>query len=466
VLDAGGQKMSKSRGNAVQPDAVIAEHGADSVRLFLLASGQVWLPKRFDNRAIPEVAGKAMNALRNVYAFFQQYAGPWQVEDGIGPSRLTTLDDWILSRLQGTVDEVVAAWEGYDVTTGVRSILDFIVEDLSNWYVRQSRARFWAPDQDADPAAVATLHRCLVTVSRLLAPSAPFMSDWIHRACTGGSVHLATFPAAGADRDAGLEAAMDAIRKLATAARAAREQAGVIVRQPLGEVQVAVPAASDTPRFRDLLSLLAQEINVRRVTVVTSDAELVRLVGRPNFRALGKRFGKRTPLVAKAAEGLPAADLRAIERGEAVGLMVEGEEEQLHPGEVDVQREVVSDWLVQSQGPFVVALDPALTPELRREGLARELVSRVQRLRKDAGFQYTDRIALSVEGPGEVLAAVRAHETFIRGETLSRELETGAGLPTADRFEAVVIDGLAVRLAVRRLDGPSSTPDPQPMEAP
>lgn len=465
VLDAAGQKMSKSRGNAVEPGAVIAEHGADSVRLFLLASGQVWLPKKFDPRVIPEAAGKPLNALRNVYAFFQQYAGPWRPEDGLGGATPTTLDDWIVSRLQATVDAVVAAWEGYDVTTGVRSILEFIVEDLSNWYVRQSRARFWAPDQEADPAAVATLHRCLVTVSRLLAPAAPFVGDWIHRAATGGSVHLASFPEAGGPRDAALEEAMDAIRRLVTAARAAREQAGIIVRQPLGEVQVAVPAASDTARFRELLPLLAQEVNVHRVTVVTSDADLVRLVGRPNFRALGKRFGKRTPVVAKAAEALAPDLLRALERGETVVTTVEGQAEDLLPGEVEVHREVVSDWLVQSQGAFVVALDPALTPDLRREGLAREIVSRVQRLRKDSGYHYTDRIALAVEGPDEVLAAVRVHEQFIRGETLTRELATGAGLEPADRQEEVTIDGVALRLSVRRVPGPSSTLDPQPMEA-
>lgn len=465
VLDASGQKMSKSRGNAVEPNAVIAEHGADSVRLFLLASGQVWLPKRFDGKAIPEVAGKSLNALRNVYAFFQQYAGPGQPTAPGSQPGLTTLDHWVQSRLQATVDEVVRAWEGYDVTTGVRAILDFVVEDLSNWYVRQSRARFWAPDQEADPAAVGTLHHCLVTVSRLLAPAAPFVSDWLHRATTGTSVHLATFPAAGGPREIGLEAAMDAIRKLATAARAAREQAGVIVRQPLGQVQVAVPSAADTPRFRELLSLLAQEINVRQVTVVSSDAELVRLVGRPNFRALGKRFGKRTPLVAKAAEALAPALLRALERGETVAVAVEGAEEELQPGEVEVLREVVSDWLVQSHGAFVVALDPAISPALRREGLAREIVSRVQRLRKDAGFQYTDRIALAADGAEELLDAIREHEAFIRGETLSRELVTGAGLETADRQEEVVIDGLALRLAVHRMPGPSPTLDPQPMEA-
>lgn len=468
VLDAQGQKMSKSRGNAVDPWAVIGEFGADSVRLFLLASGQVSLPRKFDPRVIPEVAGGPLTTLRHVYEFFSLYAGDWRPGQGAGerpPAEPHLLDLWIRSRLQATVDAVTAAWEAYDVTGGVRATLDFIVDDLSNWYVRLGRSRFWAPDREADAEAVATLHRCLETVSRLLAPAAPFVSDWVHRSVSGSSVHLAPFPAAGGPRDVALETAMAAARRLASAARAAREAAGIRVRQPLATLQVAVPGAVDGPQFRRLLPLLAQEVNVKAVEVVTSDAELVRLVARPNFRALGRRFGKRTPVVAAAAGQLGAADLRTLEAGTPVTIPVEGEPVEIEPGDVEVRREVVSDWLVESQGPCVAALDPRLTDALRREGLAREIVSRVQRLRKDAGYAYTDRIALGVDGPEEVRRAATEHAEHIRGETLARALAIGDLPAAADRRESFTIDGCTFDLAVARHVEGQPAIEPQPMDA-
>jgi isoleucyl-tRNA synthetase len=461
VLDAQGQKMSKSRGNTVDPWAVLTEAGADALRLYLLASGQVWLPKRFDSRAIPEVAGGPLATLRNTYGFFRLYAGAGGQGTTGGED---PLDRWVLSRLQATADAVVDAWEGYDVTTGVRAITGFIVDDLSNWYVRLSRARFWAPDRDADPAAVATLRTCLVTVSRLLAPAAPFVSDWIHRALEGESVHLARFPASGGARDRELETAMDAIRRLASLARSAREEAGIRVRQPLGRLRVAVPASTSSVRLRELLPLLRQEVNVREVELVSSDADLVRLVARPNYRALGKRFGKQTPAVAAAASALEGAELRRLEAGERVRVTVGGLAAELGLEDVEVVREVVTDWIVQSQGAHVAALDPALSAELRQEGLARELVNRVQRLRKDAGLAYTDRISLAVDGPPELLHAAEAHAEFIRGETLTRELRLGPAAAAADLHE-ISLDGLAVRVAIRRHPASSPSPEPQPMDA-
>ncbi len=447
LLDAQGQKMSKSRGNIVEPWDLIRQHGADVARLYLLASSDVWGAKRYDAAAINELAGAFLQTLKNTYTFFQLYAG------GAVPARdeaaETPLDRWLRSRLEATVAATVAAWEGYDPTNGVRPIIGFL-DDLSNWYVRLSRSRFWAPDKAAEPAAVRTLHDALLTVSRLLAPAAPFASDWLHRALTGESVHLARFPVPGGSRDLELEEAMAAVRRLASLARAAREEQSIRVRQPLSRMRVAIPRAADSPRFRAMLPLLAQEVNVRAVEVVASDADLVRLRARPNFRTLGKRYGKRTPEAAAASARLSADQLRALEAGGRVHLNGGADGWEYGPEDVTVEREVTTDWLVQSDGGYVAALDPVITDDLRSEGVAREVVNRVQRLRKDAGYEYTTRIELQVDGPPALLEAVRAHAEAIRGETLARSMHLGAAASAPDRQETVEIDGHRAIISVAR----------------
>jgi isoleucyl-tRNA synthetase len=454
-LDAQGLKMSKSRGNVVDPWTMIHRFGADVVRLYLLASSQVWLPKPFDPEAIPEVAGGFLNTLKNTYSFLALYAGAPAANGASAPAADTDptaalLDRWIRSRLAATVNAVHQAWSDYDATTGIRALIDFVVDDLSNWYVRQSRARFWAPDREADPAAVATLRDCLVVSAQLLAPAAPFVSDWLHRALTGASVHLSILPAALPGADPELDLAMSAVRRLASLGRSAREAGNLRVRQTLDAMRVAVPGGAQNGRFPELLGLLAQEVNVRRVDVVSSDEELVRLRPKPNFRSLGKRFGKRTPEVAAATATLSADDLRRLEAGTPVVLGVNGDRVDLLPDDVTVEREVASDWLVQSTGGFVVAVDPHLTPELVQDGLAREVVNRVQRLRKEAGYEYTTRIVVAIDGAADVLDAVRRRTDFIEHETLARQLRIAGGLDRADAGETVEIDGRHVTIAVAR----------------
>jgi isoleucyl-tRNA synthetase len=328
--------------------------------------------------------------------------------------------------------------------------MDFVVDDVSQWYVRVNRSRFWAPDTVADPAALATLYETLTTVSQLLAPAAPFVSDWLHRTLTGTSVHLARFPVPRGVRRPELETAMDAVRRLASLARSAREGQNIRVRQPLGRMQVAVPAGVRGPALDELLELLRLEVNVKQVDVVASDTELVRLKPKPNFRTLGKRYGKRTPAVAAAAATLTPGQLRGLEGGSPATLELEGEPVTYLPEDVAVEREVASDWLVQSSGAFVVALDPRLDEPLRREGLAREIVNRVQRIRKDAGYAYVDRIELWIDGDTPVLDAARAHAEFIRGETLARGLEVGARAPAFDLEQQVDLDGHGAVVGVQR----------------
>jgi len=450
VLDPQGQKMSKTRGNVVNPWQVIEQYGADAVRLYLLGQSQVWLTKRFDAETVGELAGGFLNTLRSTYDFFQKYVEDWRPGTAAPPpSERPDMDRWLLARLDQTVAGVRSAWNDYDVTTGVRAIIEFVDEDLSNWYVRLNKPRFWAPDRSADEAALATMHDALLTVARLLAPAAPFFSDWLHRALAGTSVHLEEFPVDQGRREPELLQAMAAVRRLASLARAARESRNLRVRQPLARMQLAVPAAVRGPALADLLDILVAEVNVKSYQVVESDHELVTLRGKANFRTLGKRYGKATPQAAEAVTRLAPAELQVLERGETVRT---GEWE-LHPEDVTVTREVVSDWVVQADGPYVVALDPVLTPDLVQEGLAREVVNRVQRLRKEADYEYTTRIELSVSGAAEIVGAVETFQGYVAGETLARRIVLGAGLDDADITRDVDIEGRAVTLTLRRHDG-------------
>ena len=452
LLDSDGSKMSTRTGNVVNPWEAVEQFGADAVRLFFLASGQVWLPKRFDLRTIPEVAGGFLNRLRNTYDFFARYADPALIEQAPPPDERPVIDRWLLSRVAGVVDDVNAAWSNFDVTSGTRALMDFCVNDLSQWYVRLNRSRFWAPDAAADPAAVATLYDTLVTVARLLAPAAPFVSDVIHRRLTGTSVHLATFPEKRAGNQPDLDDAMATVRRLASMTRNVRDGAALRTRQPLAELRVAAPAAMTGSAFDACLPLLAREVNVKSVTVVASDAELVTLKGKPNFRSLGKVYGKQTPLAAAAVQQLAPEQLVELENGTTVTLAVDGTTFEYRPEDVVVARHVTSDWLVQADGALVVALDPEISTELRQEGLARELVNRVQRLRKDAGYDYTTRIILAITGTDDVLAAARAFDTFIAGETLAKRFEIGDELSDPDVREAVDLDGRSVVVMLARFE--------------
>jgi len=452
VLDANGQKMSKRIGNVVNPFETVDRFGADAVRIYLLAGSQVWLPKRFDEKAIPEVALGFLNQLRNMYGFFALYAEDWDVNDAPPFEDRPIVDRWLLGRLDGLIETVTRAWSNYDVTSGMRAVMEFCDADLSNWYVRVNRARYWAPDSKADPAALATLYEALTTVCRMLAPAAPFLSDAVHRAATGRSVHLAGFPTTNQRCSPELDRAMDGVRTLAWLARSAREVGGLRVRQPLAHMKIALPAGVRGPAFDALLPMLSAEVNVREITIVESDESLVELKAKPNFRTLGKVYGKDTPLAAKAAAGLTRVQLQELETGVTQRVESDGKVFEYGPEDVVVQREVKTDWLVQSQGTYVAALDPIVTPELKSEGTAREVVNRIQRLRKEAGYDYDTRVRLSLSGDSEVLEAVDAFRVYISGETLARLIELESDLSDSDVSEEVDIDGKKIVVSLKRHD--------------
>ena len=451
VLDAQGVKMSKTRGNMVDPWSVMERHGADAVRLFLVSSSQLELPRRFDENAIREIAAGVFLTLKNVYSgIFAQYAnygwapGP---EDP-RPQDRPLIDRWMLSRLTSVERSVDALLTSYDATGAARRLMAFLVDDVSNWYVRLNRRRFWKTDSDDNRAAFATLHEVLVVYCRLLAPLAPFVSEWIHRGLTSKSVHLADYVRADAPvADPALEAAMGEARELVRLGRAAREDLGLNVRRPLARAVCVVPAAH-SGRVAELLPLVALELNVKSAELLTSAEELVALSAKPNFRALGKKFGKVTPLAAKAVQALSSESLRDFERGEPISVSVEGAEHLLDADDLEIVRNALGDLVVKEEGGRFVALDAQITPELRAEGVARELVSRIQRLRKAAGFAVSDRIRLWLWGAEELEAAARAHQDWIAGEVLARAMHVGQnGALTEIATHTVEIDGLTVQVA-------------------
>lgn len=456
ILDADGQKMSKSRGNTVDPWEAIGTFGTDPLRWYLITVSNPWVAKRYDPDGVQEAARRFFDTTLNTYRFFSLYANveAWSPGDGDrAPGDRPVLDRWLLSRLHRTVRQVGRELEDYQLTRAYRLVADFLNEDLSNWYVRRSRARFWGnADEEDAAAAFRTLWEALATVSRLTAPVTPFFSDWLHRALAEGeSVHLAAFPTADEGLlDEELEEEMAVARRLVSLGRAAREEVGIRVRQPLRTLYAVLPRGRRPGS--EVLEVLKDELNVKEVAFLDSRDGLTRLTARPDFRVLGPRFQKRSQTVADAIRDLPSSVLEAFRDGDEVHLEVKGQQIPLQADWFTIDEEAAGDLVVRSEEGTTAALDPSLDEELRAEGMARELVNRIQRLRKEAGLEITDRIRLGVEGPEEVRAALEGFGDFIARETLAVELkgsEPGALRGHQASLEDE-IDGVAVRVALTR----------------
>ncbi|HYC50801.1 MAG TPA: class I tRNA ligase family protein, partial [Gemmatimonadaceae bacterium] len=456
VLDADGQKMSKHKGNTVDPWRVLEEYGADAVRFFLIATSDVSVPRKFDERAIREQSVRFFLTLKNVYSgVFAQYANfGWSPSDrDPKPAERPLIDRWMLSRLSAVEEKVDALLERYDATAAARALMTFVDDDVSNWYARRNRDRFYEVDAADNRAAFATLHEVLTVTARLLAPFAPFFPDWMHRELTGQSVHLAPFVrVTRPPRDPALEGTMDAVRQLATLGRAAREAAKIKVRQPLTKAVCVAPAV-DQRLLEQLLPLLAAELNVKAIEFARTGDALVTLKAKANFRSLGKRFGKKTPLAAAAIGAFTSDELRAFEHGTPLAVTVDGETHALTAEDVEVLKSASGDLLVQESAGFVTAIDPTVTEELRLEGTARELISRVQRMRKEAGLGVSDRIRLAIAGATDVTAAVARHRDWIAGEVLATELLQDPGsLHDSLISQAVDLDGVDAAIALTRTE--------------
>jgi isoleucyl-tRNA synthetase len=452
VLDKDGVKMSKRLGNVVDPWEAVGRDGADAVRWYSLASGSPWLPKRFDPKGPGEVRRRFLGTLLNSYGFFALYA---RLDDGYRPEAAGSapaprdrpeIYRWLLSRTQTVVERVRRSMEDYDLAGSCRLLERFVVDEMSNWYIRRNRRRFWKGGSGADKlAAFATLHEALRTVSTLIAPFAPFAAELLWQRLDGrGTVHVQLLPEPDrALQDEALEEAMWDVARVVEMGRALRERVGIKIRQPLSAIHVR----SSDARALELLAtshateLVLDELNVKAWgSLLADDGHLCTLTARPNFRVLGKRLGPRMKQAAQALAGLPQERIAELRDGGEVTVDIGGEPETLGPDDVQVAVETHADFDVEADGRFVVYFDTELTPELLAEGLAREVVNRVNGLRKTRGLAVEDRIRLGLDAGGSELLerAIADYGDLIRTGTLAVEVVSSAGPlkgAEAERFE-------------------------------
>ncbi|MEP6852849.1 MAG: class I tRNA ligase family protein, partial [bacterium] len=466
ILAEDGRKMSKHLGNILEPMPLMDRHGADALRWFMLAGGSPWSARRIGHKTLDEIAAKVLRTYWSVASFQSLYAraNDWAPADGAGSSPLRLLDRWALDEADRVRVEVDSALGDFD-TARAGATLAAHLDDLSNWYVRRSRRRFWA----GDPAALQTLHECLRSVTLLMAPLVPFVTEAVWRAlfATTGeveSVHLATWPvaesarqqtgdghsAARSDADTALSAAVVVVRRLVELGRAARAESGVRTRQPLARALVSAPGWDAVPE--ELRREVAEELNVVALESLHDADEVVTVTVKANFRSLGRRFGPRTKEVAAALTALdPAAVARDLHADRPVAVVLGEEAFELNAEDIVVNQSPSVGWTVASDGADTVALDLELTPDLRRRGLAREVVRTVQEARKNAGLDVSDRIELRwlVGGSPEPAEAITQHADEMAAEVLATSLEQGAP-PDADGWSRAADADLGLHLWLRR----------------
>ncbi len=459
VLDKNGQKMSKTRGNAVDPLQVIGQYGADPVRWFLMASSPPWKPKLFDSEAVADVQRKFFGTLLNTYAFFALYAnidGFKHAEPEVPVSERPDIDRWILSLLNTTVSEYIEAMDGYDPTRAARLVSNFTIEQLSNWYVRRNRRRFWKGESGPDKtAAYQTLFECLVAITKMTAPLAPFISDEIYRALmsetrreTFESVHIA--PMAVSEKgliNSELERRMDVAQRVVGIVRSMRAKTNLKTRQPLS--RIAVPASPEIRRLiEEMRDVILEEINVKAIEFIDESSPIVRKTATANFKIIGPKFGKMVNAVAKRIKEMTSPEVIQLDRTGTFSAEVNGTAVTISREDVTIAAQSIEGWLVESEEGLTVALDTKLTDELVSEGLAREFVNRVQNMRKDAGLSVTDRIRIYFESSGRLADAITRMTDYVKGETLATQVHLGRD--GAEHWQKWEIDGEPCEIGISK----------------
>jgi isoleucyl-tRNA synthetase len=462
VLDKNGNKMSKRLGNAADPFSTIEEHGSDPLRWYMITNSQPWDNLKFDAAGIDEVKRKFFGTLYNTYSFFALYANVDNfryTEKDIPVIKRPEIDRWIISLLNSLVKEVGKCYEDYDLTRAGRAIQDFVTENLSNWYVRLNRKRYWGGDYDEDKlAAYQTLYICLETVSRLAAPIAPFYMDQLFRdlnITTGKSskesVHLERFP--GYDEtliDKDLEERMEIAQKISSMILGLRRKVSIKVRQPLAKIMIPVPDKSFRSKFEAVKDLVLTEVNVKEVEYLDDTASVLVKKIKPNFKTLGPRYGK---MMKELGAVIPAMAQKDIASFEAIGshtITLNGQEITLTPEDVEIISEDIPGWQVANDGKLTVALDITVTDELKNEGIAREFVNRIQNIRKESGYDVTDKITVQIGDHEFVREAVKRHAAYIGSQTLATAVTLVSSLTGSD-VKDIDIDDVAIKIAVSKI---------------
>ena len=429
VLDKNGNKMSKRLGNAVDPFAVIEQYGSDPLRWYMMTNSQPWDNLKFDISGVDEVKRKFFGTLYNTYSFFSLYAnvdGFVQGAEEVPVAERPEIDRWIISVLNSLVKEVENAYSSYEPTRAGRALQDFVIENLSNWYVRLNRKRFWAGEYNKDKiAAYQTLYTCLKTVAVLSAPIAPFFMEKLYLDLTGEnkSVHLAMMPECNeALIDLGLEERMSYAQQISSMVLALRRKVSIKVRQPLQKIMIPDMGVSFREQIDKIKDLVLSEVNVKELEYLADDSGVLVKKIKPNFKTLGPKHGKLMKGIAAVVNTLTPAEITHFEREGRFEVEVEGSKIELLAEDVEIISEDIPGWLVANEGKLTVALDITITEELRQEGLARELVNRIQNIRKDSGFEITDKIELYIRKHEAINNAVMNFTGYIGTQTLAPKI--------------------------------------------
>ena len=435
VLDKKGQKMSKRLGNAADPFATLSKYGADATRWYMITNAQPWDNLKFDLDGITEVQRKFFGTLYNTYSFFGLYANIDNfsyAEEDVPFADRPEIDRWILSKLNTLISSVDKAYEEFEPTLAGRLIYDFTADQLSNWYVRLCRRRFWKGEYSTDKiSAYQTLYKCLETLSIMMSPIAPFFSDRLFQdldavsgRCNVESVHLAEFPVANTSEiDTDLEARMEIAQKVSSMVLSLRAKEKIKVRQPLQRIMVPVLSETFKRQISAVKDLILSEVNIKEIEYLDESSNILVKRIKPNFKTLGPKFGKHMKSIAAAVNGFGEEEIATLEKNQQMELDLGEEKLTISMEDVEITTDDIPGWLVASEGGLTVALDITLTEELKGEGVARELVNRIQNMRKDSGFEVTDRIEIKIKNTPAISSAVEANKNYICAEVLADSLE-------------------------------------------
>ncbi|WP_132214241.1 isoleucine--tRNA ligase [Mariniflexile fucanivorans] len=435
VLDKNGQKMSKRLGNAVDPFETLSTYGADATRWYMISNANPWDNLKFDLEGVEEVKRKFFGTLYNTYSFFQLYANLDNFtysEADIPLNERPEIDRWILSELNTLIQKVDAFYAEYEPTKAARAISDFTQDYVSNWYVRLCRRRFWKGDYEQDKiSAYQTLYTCMLTIAKLGAPIAPFFMDRLYldlnaatQKETFESVHLAEFPKYDVSVvDKSLERKMEAAQIISSLVLSLRAKEKIKVRQPLQKIMIPVTSQQQKEEILAVSDLIKHEVNVKEIELLEEASEILVKQIKPNFKTLGPRFGKDMKAIAGAVTNFSAEDINKIEQNGVLDIEVNGKNITLALDDVEITSQDIEGWLVANEGNLTVALDVTISEELRMEGVARELVNRIQNLRKDSGFEVTDRIDVKLQKDIQIVTAINTNLSYIKAETLTEDLK-------------------------------------------